>query len=239
ACTKALSAFSWTAPTLPGFENSRVICRTLGMEALDWSCAETMVQQANASEMPRTERPSKFMDANLQFANQPIMGRGRTEASRTTWPATKSAGFQSYQRDGLTRTAKSRRSVLNRGAGVKAKARARALCLGTAGAIGLRGKRNPNNGNGTSVPILQRGTGGRGNPQRADDRAGRRRGPRKRRRSDDGRGKDYAGSHQLHGQAWPRADLHAADRRALRRAAFAADVADQHLGSWHGFYRSH
>src|SRR5215467_6910247 len=65
ACTKALSAFSWTAPALPGFVYSRVICRTFGMELLDWSCADPRQQQPSASETVRSERLSEFIDANL------------------------------------------------------------------------------------------------------------------------------------------------------------------------------
>ena len=37
----------------------------------------------------------------------------------------------------------------------------------------------------------------------------------------------------------PRPHLSPANRRPLRRASPAADVADQHLGPWHGLHRSH
>src|SRR5262249_46889753 len=75
AWTKALSAFSWTTPALPGLVNSRVICRTLGIELLDCSCAETALQQAKASETPKSIRQSEFMDANLLVCER--TGRGR------------------------------------------------------------------------------------------------------------------------------------------------------------------
>jgi hypothetical protein len=46
------------------------------MESVDWSCAETIVQHANASEIPRTERLSKFMDANLPVCERTKYGKG-------------------------------------------------------------------------------------------------------------------------------------------------------------------
>src|SRR5215470_10282383 len=75
AWTKALSAFSWTTPALPGLVNSRVICRTLGIDLLDCSCAETALQPAKASETPRKVRQSEFMDANLLICERTDRGR--------------------------------------------------------------------------------------------------------------------------------------------------------------------
>ena len=68
--------------------------------------------------------------------------------------------------------------------------------------------------------------------RRAHDRPGGRRRPRKRRRPDHRRRKNHAGSHQLHGEIRPRADLPGADRAALRRAGPGADHAAQYFDAF-------
>ncbi len=68
---------------------------------------------------------------------------------------------------------------------------------------------------------------------------GRRRGSRERRRPGDGRRVRHRASHQLHGQARPRADLPHVDAGALPPARPAADGEQQPVAAGHQLHRVH
>jgi hypothetical protein len=69
ASTKTLSALSCAIPALPALTYSRVICNTLGTDALptDFSCAADKHTQLTASDNPNAYLLNFFIVSTLLF----------------------------------------------------------------------------------------------------------------------------------------------------------------------------
>jgi hypothetical protein len=78
ASTKALSVFSCAIPAFPGLTYSRVICNTLGTEALleDISCAADRQAQVTVSDNPNKKLFSFLIFRNLLSERTGIVVEG-------------------------------------------------------------------------------------------------------------------------------------------------------------------